>query len=64
MAGALHEVSNALTVVLGWLDVALAQLAAGSAREAIEIAHTHARLGHGLARSAIGVPMQISSSCE
>jgi CheY-like chemotaxis protein len=57
LAGALHEVSNALTVVLGWLDVAHAQLAPGAARQAIEIAHTHARLGHGLARSAIGAEL-------
>ena len=34
LAGALHEVSNALTVVLGWLDVAHAELAPGVAREA------------------------------
>jgi CheY-like chemotaxis protein len=54
LTGALHEVSNALTVVLGWLDVAHAELPAGSARDAVEVARTHARLGHRLARSAIG----------
>ena len=54
LAGALHEVSNALTVVLGWLDVAYARLEPGSARDAIDVARTHARLGHGISRSAIG----------
>jgi CheY-like chemotaxis protein len=54
LAGALHEVSNALTVVLGWLDVARQQMPAGSARDAVEVARTHAHLGHRMARSAIG----------
>jgi CheY-like chemotaxis protein len=54
LAGALHEVSNALTVVLGWLDVAYSRLEAGPARDAIDVARTHARLGHGISRSAIG----------
>jgi CheY-like chemotaxis protein len=50
----LHEVSNALTVVLGWLDVARQRMPAGSARDAVEVARTHAHLGHRIARSAIG----------
>lgn len=54
MAGALHEVSNALTVVLGWLDVAYSRLEAGAVRDAIDVARTHARLGHGISRTAIG----------
>jgi CheY-like chemotaxis protein len=54
LAGALHEVSNALTVVLGWLDVARQRLPAGAARDAVEVARTHAHLGHRVARSAIG----------
>jgi CheY-like chemotaxis protein len=54
LAGALHEVSNALTVVLGWLDAAVSELGPGRAREAIEVARAHARLGHRLARRAIG----------
>lgn len=58
LAGALHEVSNALTVVLGWLDVARAKLPAGPEREALEIARTHARLGYGVARQAIGAEVQ------
>ncbi|MEO8905612.1 MAG: ATP-binding protein [Polyangiaceae bacterium] len=52
LAGALHEVSNALTVVLGWLDVAVSRPEA--AREAVEVARLHARLGHQIARAAIG----------
>lgn len=62
MAGALHEVSNALTVVLGWLDVAYSRLEAGAAREAVEVARTHARLGHGISRSAIGAEAPDSSA--
>jgi CheY-like chemotaxis protein len=58
LAGALHEVSNALTVVLGWLDAAHARLPSGSDREAIEqaleVARTHARIGYRVARHAIG----------
>jgi CheY-like chemotaxis protein len=54
LAGALHEVSNALTVVLGWLDVASTRPEASAAREAIEVARLHARLGHQIARAAIG----------
>lgn len=54
LAGALHEVSNALTVVLGWLDVARSKLPHGPEREALEVARTHARLGYGVARKAIG----------
>ncbi|HEV8247784.1 MAG TPA: ATP-binding protein [Polyangiaceae bacterium] len=54
LAGALHEVSNALTVVLGWLDVACLKLAPGEEREAIEVARTHAHLGQRIARTAIG----------
>ena len=54
LAGALHEVSNALTVVLGWLDVARQRLPSGPARDAIEVARTHAQLGHRIARASIG----------
>jgi CheY-like chemotaxis protein len=62
LAGALHEVSNALTVVLGWLDVAHSRLPAGPARDAIEVARTHARLGHSVSRSAIGAEAPESSA--
>ena len=54
LAGALHEVSNALTVVLGWLDVASTKHDPTAAREAVEVARLHARLGHQIARAAIG----------
>src|SRR3954468_13167751 len=69
LAGALHEVSNALTVVLGWLDNALEACAQdacapdgsartradveGATRQAIEIARSHASLGHAIARRAV-----------
>jgi CheY-like chemotaxis protein len=55
-------VSNALTVVLGWLDVAYSRLEAGPARDAIDVARTHARLGHGVSRSAIGAEAPDSSA--
>lgn len=76
LAGALHEVSNALTVVLGWLDNAREACApeacapdgsareghtradvVGAARQAIEIARSHASLGHAIARRAVGAPV-------
>jgi CheY-like chemotaxis protein len=47
-------VSNALTVVLGWLDAARTKVGEGPAREALEVARTHAELGFRVARSAIG----------
>lgn len=53
LRGTLHEVSNALTVVLGWLQIA-AERGDGPVREAIERAASYARLGHGIARGAIG----------
>ena len=61
LAGALHEVSNALTVVLGWLDAAQPRIQDPSVREAVEVARAHADLGHRLAREAIGaeVPPEI-----
>lgn len=54
LAGALHEVSNALTVVLGWLDVATGRSDPQAVREAVEVARLHAHLGHQIARAAIG----------
>jgi CheY-like chemotaxis protein len=65
LAGALHEVSNTLTVVLGWLEVAEARGAAGEDfREAVEVARTHALLGHHIARRAIGADVAPASSSE
>jgi CheY-like chemotaxis protein len=58
LAGALHEVSNSLTVVLGWLDRAKSQLPSGEAHAAIDVALSHARLGHSIARRAIGADVQ------
>lgn len=62
LAGALHEVSNTLTVVLGWLDAAQAGLPPGPESSAIDVARTHARLGHHIARRAIGA--EVSSGSE
>lgn len=58
LAHALHEVSNALTVVLGWLDVAHERALDGPTREAVELALGYARLGFGVARHAIGADPQ------
>lgn len=54
LAGAIHEVSNVLTIVLGWLDKAQGHLPSGEARSALEVARAHAWLGHRIARRAIG----------
>jgi CheY-like chemotaxis protein len=55
LAGALHEVSNALTVVLGWLECAREEMAPQDiANRAVDIALSHAKLGRRLARRAIG----------
>lgn len=63
-AGALHEVSNTLTVLLGWLDVAYAKLEPGGVREAVEVARTHAHLGYRIARRAIGAEMPALEQLE
>ncbi|HTM44503.1 MAG TPA: ATP-binding protein [Polyangiaceae bacterium] len=58
LAGALHEVSNALTAVLGWLQRARGQMQPGTAeRDATDVAYTHARLAYSVARQAIGAPI-------
>ena len=54
LAGVLHEVSNALTVVLGWLEVAQQHVTGDRAGEAVNIALRQARFGHRVARRAIG----------
>lgn len=64
LTGPLHEVSNALTVVLGWIDVARAKLPDGPEREALEIARTHARLGYSVARQAIGAEVADSGNAQ
>ncbi len=64
LPGALHEVSNALTVVLGWLDAADQRAFDPSVREALSVARTHARLGYAVARRAIGADVSIDASEE
>ncbi len=68
LAGALHEVSNALTVVLGWLDVARSKALAGAPldtiSEALDVAQTHARLGHRAARQALGADASNAGSSQ
>ncbi|HOU93977.1 MAG TPA: hypothetical protein PLU22_23160, partial [Polyangiaceae bacterium] len=46
--------SNALTVVMGWLDEAIAREPAAPVREALEVARAHAAVGYRLAREGIG----------
>jgi len=53
LAGALHEVSNALTVVLGWIDRAREARGDNLAR-ALDIAASRARHARGIVRGAIG----------
>jgi CheY-like chemotaxis protein len=67
LAGALHDVSNALTVVVGWLEVALGKAAPSEASselvDAIDVALSHARFGHRVARRAIGAATEPESEC-
>lgn len=53
-ACALHEVSNALTVVLGWMELGLRADGEEELRKALVVALEHARRGQTLARRAIG----------
>lgn len=62
LSGALHEVSNSLTVVLGWLADARGQVPPGALRTALDVAYTHARIGHSVARHAIGAPVAPADS--
>lgn len=57
LTGALHEVSNALTVVLGWLQAAADAGPTGPIAEALDVARAHARRGHRVARLALGAAM-------
>lgn len=54
LAGALHEVANALTVVLGWLETARAQGDSSGDARAVDIAYARARQAQAIARRAIG----------
>ena len=61
LAAALHEISNALTVVLGWLEEArLASQGNPRAERAIDIALSRALAGRDLARTAIGAKVPFS----
>lgn len=64
LAGALHEVSNALTVVLGWIDRARLELDATSSLEgALSIASTRARHARQIVRRAIGADVPEDAPC-
>ena len=55
LAGALHEISNALTVVLGWIDRArVASEARDEVERALHIAADRASMARGIVRRAIG----------
>lgn len=55
LRGALHDVANALTVVLGWLDLAGRELGEQpTAARSLSIAQGWARHGRGIALRAIG----------
>ncbi len=60
LAGALHEVSNALTVVLGWLETAEDARDVGKLQAALSVAREHARRGRSLARRAIGAEDELT----
>ncbi len=65
LAGALHEVSNALTVVLGWIDRARGEVEdAGSVEAALAIAASRARHARQIVRRAIGadVPDEVPAT--
>lgn len=64
LAGALHEVSNALTVVLGWLDALGESDDPAKMRAALEVAREHARRGRSLARRAIGAEDELGSEAR
>jgi len=68
LAGVLHEVSNALTVVLGWIDRARSDTeCVPSVEDALSIASSRARHARHIVRRAIGaevpddVPMTVSA---
>mgnify|MGYP000154949851 CR=1 FL=1 len=64
LAGALHEVSNALTVVLGWIDRARLDLDATSSVEgALSIAAARARHARQIVRRAIGADVPEDAPC-
>ncbi len=58
MGAALHEVSNGLTVILGWLERARQLSNDPQSREAVEVALGRARRAHRIARKAIGAEVE------
>ena len=53
LPGALHEVSNALTVVLGWLETAKSRAVSIETRDALDVAISHARANAGEAKVGV-----------
>ncbi|MGH7284667.1 MAG: hybrid sensor histidine kinase/response regulator [Polyangiaceae bacterium] len=65
LAGALHDVSNALTVILGWVAEARdPQMTRESVASALRIVEQSARSARDIARRAIGVPSSIALQTE
>ena len=65
LAGALHEVSNALTVVLGWIDRARAvNHAPAEVQRALEVAASRGAHARRIVRRAIGAEVQPESPAE
>jgi CheY-like chemotaxis protein len=65
VTGALHDVSNALTVLLGWVGEARASRAAGEELEhALAVIERRARVARDLARRAIGAHTPIDDEHE
>src|SRR5512139_1717322 len=65
LAGVLHEVSNALTVVLGWIDRARGEIdSLPTVEDALAIAASRARHARQIVRRAIGadVPDDVPAS--
>src|SRR5829696_6058969 len=64
LADALHEVSNALTVVLGWIERARAESGSPTAvARALDIAAARASQARDLVRSAIGAEVAGGVTC-
>jgi CheY-like chemotaxis protein len=54
IAAALHDVSNALTIILGWVSEARSEEAPASVAHALGVIEDQARIAQSLARAAIG----------
>lgn len=63
LAGALHDMANALTVVLGWIEIALREASAGERDDrSLQWAQQWARYGRGIALRAIGVETAVDAN--